>query len=114
MLREEIRGPLTTAQVLGAGLVSEPAEINGSLDPVALCHLGEVSGRPALSLLEVAAPSSAHRVDEVVGHLHPLPRALQRIWIEDVTGSDLEAAIRKVAGASGVANEAADSPTTLA
>ena len=101
MLGEQLRRALAAAQVLGAGLVSEPAEIDGPLHSLPLRHLGEVPSRPVLALLEVAAAAAAHRVDEVVGDLHPLARALERSGVEDVAHLDLEAALLQLAGAVG-------------
>ena len=50
---------------------------------------------------------------EVVGHLHPLPRTPQGVGIEHVPFEQLEPAIGQMAGAGGIANQAADVPAVL-
>ena len=73
---EHARGLGAALQVLGARL-AEPAQVDHALHALVVRHAGERRGALALALGEaLVAAAAAHRVDEVVGHVHAVPGAL--------------------------------------
>ena len=97
-------GLMAAAQVLGAGIVAEAAEVYDAADALLLCHAPESLGGPPLALCEVrgvAAP--AHRVHQVVGDIYAAAGARERIWTKNVAHVDLKALVEQRAGANSVA-----------
>ena len=95
---------MAAAQVLGAGVLAETAEVYDAANALLLGHPPEALGGPALALGEVrgvAAP--AHRVHEVVGDVDAAAGARERVGTENVAYVDLEALVEERAGASTVA-----------
>lgn len=110
MLGEHLGGLVAAAQVARVRL-PQAAEVDHALDALAQGHARERLRAGELAGREVAARSSAHRVDQVVGDLHVAARPLQRLGAEDIALVDLEAAPLEVACACSVAHHAADGPT---
>ena len=95
MLGEQLGGWLAAPQMLGAGLVPEAAEIDDSLDALALRHLGEVARGVSLLILEIARAPTTHRVDQVVGNGCALTCTDERLALLHVSDVELEAAVRE-------------------
>ena len=83
MRGEEPGGLVSAAQVPRVGL-AETAEIDNAPDALAQGHPGERLGAGVLAGREVAARSSAHRVDQVVGDLDAAARLLERVGAQNV------------------------------
>jgi hypothetical protein len=77
VLPECERGLAPAAEVLRIWPVTEAAQVDHALDPLGACHAGEGGGGGALAGGEVLRPASAHRVDQVIRHVHALPRPAQ-------------------------------------
>ena len=62
-------------------MLAQAAQVDHARDAGVAGHVGEVGGRLALGLLEVALAAPAHAVDQVVGHVRrrrPRPRGRRR------------------------------------
>ncbi len=106
---ERVGGAAPAAQVPGAGLVAEAAEVDHALHALARAHRGKRLGGAQLALLEVAgAGAAAHRVHEVVGDVDAFAGARERRGVEHVALVDLERFDGQAARARGVAHERAD------
>jgi len=93
VLGEHAGGRVAAAQVLGARLVAEAAEVDDAPDARLHAHLREGPRGARLALLEVAALAAPHRVHEVVGDVDSRPGAVKRGGLEHVADEELQARV---------------------
>ena len=79
--------------------------------PALARHLGERARCLSLALLEVGVAPTAHGVDQVVGDIDALARALQRWRVEDVALVELGAELGQVLSPAPVSHETANART---
>ena len=74
---------------------AEPAQIDDLFHSGSSRGISEIPSRMAIFVFEVAA--RAHRMDQVIGGLHPLHGPIKTSWVERVTRHDLR--LRRRSGA---------------
>ena len=113
MFGEYLGGVVAAGQVARVWL-SQAAEVDQAPDALARGRGRERFGAGVLAGREIAACSSAHGVDEVVGDVDVAADALEGLGAEDVGLVEFEAgALLEVACARSVAHRAADGPAVV-
>ena len=72
---------MAAAQVLGAGVVAQAAQVDHALDALVAAMWAKFAAA-ALALGEIVVGPAAHAVDEVVGDVHSLAGAAQGVGFE--------------------------------
>src|SRR5215213_3485299 len=94
--------------MLGAGLLTEAAQIRDAADPVLRHRSREVPRGVGLTLGEAGVAAAAHRVHEVVGDVDPVAGADETRAVEDVALVQLAPGVLEISRPRTISHQTAD------